>query len=85
MSGVKRSGAAVYYGGAVTTKVFQKYVKRGQEKRFEFYIIRQGWKTTVSIKVAAKIGGFYLNFRNFRFISCCEVEIYEPTVSCALS
>jgi hypothetical protein len=51
MSGVKRSVAAVYYGRDVTTKVFQKYVKRGQEKRFEFYFIRQGWKTTGSIKL----------------------------------
>jgi len=51
MSGVKRSGAAVYYGGAVTTKVFQKYVRRGQEKRFQFYIIRQEWKTAGSIKL----------------------------------
>jgi hypothetical protein len=51
MSGVKRSGAAVYYGGAVTARVLQKYVKRGQEKRFEFYITGQGWKTTGSVKL----------------------------------
>jgi hypothetical protein len=51
MCGVTRSGAAVYYGGALTTEVFQKYVKRWQEKRFEFYIIWQGWKTTGSIKL----------------------------------
>jgi len=85
MCGVKRSGAAVYYGGALTTEVFQKYVKRWQEKRFEFYIIRQGWKTTGSVKLQLKIRGFYLNFWNFRFISCCEVVIYEPTVGYALS
>jgi hypothetical protein len=51
MPGVKRSGAAVFYGGVITARVFQKYVKRGQEKRFEFYIIRQGWKTAGSIKL----------------------------------
>jgi hypothetical protein len=51
MSGVKRSGAAVCYGGAVTTKVSAKYVKREQENRFELYIIRQGGKTAGPSKV----------------------------------